>query len=83
MQIEIKKWIDLSAKDLSKIIGGANIDIVFGKVPAAPDRNVSVEHDSKPSHASNIDHGSGDNQLTENLQVILFTHTIFTETGNS
>ena len=34
----MKRSIALSAKDLGGIIGGANIDAVFGKVPAAPDR---------------------------------------------
>ena len=33
----MKRSIALSAKDLGKIIGGANIDAVLGKVPATPD----------------------------------------------
>ena len=33
----MKRSIALSAKELGKIIGGANIDAVLGKVPAAPD----------------------------------------------
>ncbi|KAM0873926.1 hypothetical protein ACQ4PT_037754 [Festuca glaucescens] len=40
--IQMKISIALSAKDLGRFIGSANIDITFGKVPAAPDRNVSV-----------------------------------------
>jgi hypothetical protein len=76
----MKTSIDLSAKDLGRIIGHASIDIVFGKVPAAPDRTVSLVHGSKPSHANNTDHQSGDDLQTENLQVIMCTFTTFTET---
>jgi hypothetical protein len=76
----MKNSIALSAKDLGRFIGDADIDIMPGKVPAAPDRNVSVVHGSKPSHASNIDNPSGENLQTENLQVILFTFTTCTET---
>jgi hypothetical protein len=80
LQIQIKKVIDLSAKDLGRIIGCASINIVFGKVPVAPGRIVSVEHGSEPSHANNTDHQSGDDAQAENIQVILFTFTTFTET---
>ncbi|KAM0882175.1 hypothetical protein ACQ4PT_032463 [Festuca glaucescens] len=66
--IQMKTVIDLSAKDLSRIIGCASIDIVFGKVPVAPGRIVSVEHGSEPSHANNTDHQSGDDMQTENIQ---------------
>jgi hypothetical protein len=66
----MKNSIALSAKDLGWVIGGANIDIIFGNFPTAPDRNVSVIHGSKPSHTSNIDNQSGDNLQTDNLQVI-------------
>jgi hypothetical protein len=76
----MKGSIALSAKDLRGIIGHANIDIIFGEVPAAPDRNASVVHGSEPSHTSIIDHRSGDNLQTENLQVILYTFMISTET---
>jgi hypothetical protein len=69
----MKNSIALSAKDLGGLIGGANIDIMFSKVPAAPDSDVSVARGSKPSHASSIDNRSGENLQTENLQVILFT----------
>jgi hypothetical protein len=70
----MKNSIALSAKDLGRFIGDADIDIMPGKVPAAPDRNVSVVH------ASNIDNPSGENLQTENFQVILFTFTTCTET---
>jgi hypothetical protein len=76
----MKGLIALSAKDLRGIIGRANIDIIFGKVPADPDRNASVVHGSKPSHSSNIDHRSGDNLQTENLQVTVYTSMTSTET---
>ncbi|KAK1602627.1 hypothetical protein QYE76_048178 [Lolium multiflorum] len=66
--IQMKTVIDLSAKDLGTIIGCASIDIVFGKVPVAPGRIVSVEHGSEPSHANNTDHQSGDDTQTENIQ---------------
>jgi hypothetical protein len=75
----MKKVIDLSAKDLGRIIGCASIDIVFGKVPVAPDRIVSVEHGSEPSHANNTDHQIADH-TQKNIQVILFTCMTFTET---
>ena len=38
MQIEIKQWIAQNVNDPDRSIGDANIDAVFGKVPAAPDR---------------------------------------------
>jgi hypothetical protein len=63
----MKGSIALCAKDLRGIIGRANIDIIFGEVPAPPDRNASVVHGSKPLQ-------------TENLQVILYTFMISTET---
>ncbi|KAM0896449.1 hypothetical protein ACQ4PT_023191 [Festuca glaucescens] len=66
--IQMKTTIDLSAKDLGRLIGCASIDIVFGKVPVAPGRIVSVEHGSEPSHANNTDHQSGDDTQTENIQ---------------
>ncbi|KAM0911909.1 hypothetical protein ACQ4PT_013106 [Festuca glaucescens] len=74
--IQMKNLIDLSAKDLGRFIGGADIDIMSGKVPAAPDRNVSVVHGSKPSHASNIDKQSGENLQTENLQPLCSDKTL-------
>ncbi|KAM0873924.1 hypothetical protein ACQ4PT_037754 [Festuca glaucescens] len=74
--IQMKISIALSAKDLGRFIGSANIDITFGKVPAAPDRNVSVVHGSEPSHASNIDNPSGDNLQTENLQPLCSDETL-------
>ncbi|XP_047050950.1 uncharacterized protein LOC124656211 [Lolium rigidum] len=74
--IQMKISIALSAKDLGRFIGGANIDITFGKVPAAPDRNVSVVHGSEPSHANNIDNPSGDNLQTENLQPLCSDETL-------
>ncbi|KAM0911919.1 hypothetical protein ACQ4PT_013114 [Festuca glaucescens] len=74
--IQMKNSIALSAKDLGGLIGGANIDIMFSKVPAAPDRDVSVAHGSKPSHASNIDNRSGENLQTENLQPLCSDETL-------
>ncbi|KAM0921700.1 hypothetical protein ACQ4PT_006649 [Festuca glaucescens] len=74
--IQMKNSIALSANDLGRFIGGADIDIMFGKVPAAPDRNVSVVHGSKPSHASNIDNPSGENLQTENLQPLCSDETL-------
>ncbi|XP_047050960.1 uncharacterized protein LOC124656222 [Lolium rigidum] len=66
--IQMKKVIDLSTKDLGRIIGCASINIVFGKVPVSPGRIVSVEHGSEPSHANNTDHQSGDDTQAENIQ---------------
>ena len=41
MQIEIKQWIAHNVNDPDRSIGDANIDAVFGKVPAAPDHQSS------------------------------------------
>jgi hypothetical protein len=72
MQIQMKNSIALSAKDIDRITGGADIDIIFGNVHTAPG--------SKPSHASNIDNQSGGNLQKDNLQVIFFAFTTSTET---
>ncbi|XP_071676625.1 uncharacterized protein [Lolium perenne] len=68
--IQMKNSIALSAKDLGRFIGDADIDIMPSKVPAAPDRNVSVVH------ASNIDNPSGENLQAENLQPLCSDETL-------
>ncbi|CAM0949349.1 unnamed protein product [Alopecurus aequalis] len=67
--IEMKRLIALSAKDLGRIIGGDNIDAVFGKALAAPDHQSGDNLQSEKLKPSGADETLKSDEKCEESEV--------------